>query len=188
MRIPIWMVALGVVGIAATGVGCSGGGDDDDDDDGGSGLQTGTYTFGSTTVVSDECDTGVTAADYDGSELEVTSVTATTVTFAGSQGPIPLPRSGDTIGGEEQVVFEADYVVDFADYGLSQSYNCVEEDLATTTLTITNDTTMAYNDFTTYTAVSGSAADCIAANASAFSLAITAWPCETEINSTLTHN
>lgn len=193
MRIPIWMVALGVAGIAASGVGCSGGGGGgDDDDDGGSGLQTGSYTVsGAAYAGTDECDLpntwGIDVASYNGATVEITAVTATQVTFAGQNGPNNIPRAGNVIGGDAELVFEADWS-DTAASGLNASYNCMEEDYLTVTYTIVNDTTLDYEEFWTLTSTAGSAADCIVANASAYAATITTWPCESTITADITHN
>lgn len=149
-----------------------------------SGLRTGSYRFSSTSVA-DDCDAGTLAADYDGELVEIRSVSETTVVFERNDGPIALPRAGDVIGGEQEAAGTFDYMNDFADFGLSQSYNCVEQDYVTMTLTITSDTTLDYDEVLTYTATVGSASDCIAANSSAYSQTLASFPCDTTVGSTL---
>ena len=151
------------------------------------GLRTGSYRF-SSSAIADGCDVGTLTTDYDGERVEILSVSATTVVFERNEGPVALSRTGNVIAGEQEPAGTFDYVNDFADYGLSQPYNCVEQDYLTMTLTITSETAMDYDEVLTYTATIGSASDCIAANASAYSQVLTSFPCETAVDSALTRD
>lgn len=158
--------------------GCSGG----DDDDSSAGLSSGTYTYANATVSPDECQVG-DVSSLNGTTSTVT-VSGNTVSFTLGSSTIDLTMSGTQLSSTPIVdtIDWTDPVVATSDFGLSQTYNCVEEDTYEFSGTVTGQNAMAVDYSIEYGMSSGQAADCIAANTSAFGLTLTTFPCSSIIS------
>ena len=153
--------------LAIAAAACTGGG--------GKSLSVGTYVISSAATQKDECQALGDLASAVGTTFLVDAVTSTGFTFDFGKGPFGTARSGDTFSAS--VTRDIDWA-DTASTGLVAAYDCQEHDGFTFSGKITGHDKASFAEDAQYGDTSGTAADCIAANASGYGLTLAVWPCE----------
>jgi hypothetical protein len=183
MRVPLCIVAAITLAACAAKAGKS--------------LSSGTYAYSDSVFDGDLDDCNLAGGDptaYDGVEQQI-DVAGDVLTFDVVSDPVVVTSSAQTFdatlagGAFSAPAIEvptdwtttAGQIAAGIDPPLSQGYDCVETDLYAVSGSVTGKNAFDRLTDVQYTMVSGSPGACLAANNSAFTLALTVFPCESKL-------